>query len=144
MTATPAGRRAGQAPDRPPRPPGPQRVAARLWQASPLTYVALIVAVRAVGRSRSTGSFVVATRDQRRRRPTIPPPLTAGRRTSATTSTGCSTTTDAHFLIGLVNSLIVSHVVTVSVVFFSTLAGFAFAKLRFRGATRCCWSSSSR
>lgn len=33
----------------------------------------------------------------------------------------------------LLNSLIVSSSVTVSVVFFSTLAGFAFAKLRFRG-----------
>lgn len=33
----------------------------------------------------------------------------------------------------LVNSLIVSTVVATSVVFFSTLAGFAFAKLRFRG-----------
>jgi cellobiose transport system permease protein len=33
----------------------------------------------------------------------------------------------------LVNSVIVSSVVTVSLVFFSTLAGFAFAKLRFRG-----------
>jgi cellobiose transport system permease protein len=31
------------------------------------------------------------------------------------------------------NSLIVSTVVSVSVVFFSTLAGYAFAKLRFRG-----------
>lgn len=33
----------------------------------------------------------------------------------------------------LMNSLLVSSVVALSVVFFSTLAGFAFAKLRFRG-----------
>lgn len=33
----------------------------------------------------------------------------------------------------LVNSLIVSGTITVSVVFFSTLAGYAFAKLRFKG-----------
>jgi cellobiose transport system permease protein len=33
----------------------------------------------------------------------------------------------------LFNSFLVSSTVTVSVVFFSTLAGFAFAKLRFRG-----------
>lgn len=33
----------------------------------------------------------------------------------------------------LVNSVIVSSVVAMSVVFFSTLAGFAFAKLRFKG-----------
>src|SRR3954447_159887 len=35
--------------------------------------------------------------------------------------------------LALINSLIVSGVVTLSVVFTSTLAGFAFAKLRFRG-----------
>lgn len=33
----------------------------------------------------------------------------------------------------MLNSLIVAGTITVSVVFFSTLAGFAFAKLRFRG-----------
>lgn len=37
------------------------------------------------------------------------------------------------FARALLNSFIVSSSVTVSVVFFSTLAGFAFAKLRFRG-----------
>ncbi|MFI1994468.1 carbohydrate ABC transporter permease [Actinoplanes sp. NPDC020271] len=37
------------------------------------------------------------------------------------------------FARALLNSFIVSASVTVSVVFFSTLAGFAFAKLRFRG-----------
>ncbi|WP_253767924.1 carbohydrate ABC transporter permease [Goodfellowiella coeruleoviolacea] len=37
------------------------------------------------------------------------------------------------FALALGNSLIVSGTITVSVVFFSTLAGFAFAKLRFRG-----------
>ena len=40
---------------------------------------------------------------------------------------------DANFVKGLVNSAISSAVVTVSVVFFSSLAGFAFAKLHFRG-----------
>ncbi|WP_433394051.1 carbohydrate ABC transporter permease [Micromonospora sp. KLBMP9576] len=40
---------------------------------------------------------------------------------------------DAAFLYGLANSAVVSSVVTISVIFFSTLAGFAFAKLRFRG-----------
>jgi cellobiose transport system permease protein len=40
---------------------------------------------------------------------------------------------DAHFLRGLANSVLVSASVTVSVVLFSSLAGFAFAKLRFRG-----------
>ena len=37
------------------------------------------------------------------------------------------------FRVALANSVIVSTCVTVSVLFFSTLAGFAFAKLRFKG-----------
>lgn len=37
------------------------------------------------------------------------------------------------FWLALGNSIIVSTVITVSVVFFSTLAGYAFAKLKFRG-----------
>jgi cellobiose transport system permease protein len=37
------------------------------------------------------------------------------------------------FIPALVNSFVVAGAIAVSVVFFSTLAGFAFAKLRFRG-----------
>jgi cellobiose transport system permease protein len=37
------------------------------------------------------------------------------------------------FLQALINSIIISTAITVSVVFFSTLAGYSFAKLRFRG-----------
>ncbi|MCU1437350.1 MAG: sugar transporter permease [Naasia sp.] len=37
------------------------------------------------------------------------------------------------FWTALLNSMIVSTVITISVVTFSTLAGYAFAKLRFRG-----------
>lgn len=40
------------------------------------------------------------------------------------------------FWLALRNSIIVSTVVTISVVTFSTLAGYAFAKLRFRGRDR--------
>src|SRR4051812_18060988 len=40
---------------------------------------------------------------------------------------------NVNFWSALLNSTIVASVVTVSVVFFSALAGFAFAKLRFRG-----------
>jgi cellobiose transport system permease protein len=40
---------------------------------------------------------------------------------------------EVEFWKALVNSLIVASVITASVVLFSTLAGFAFAKLRFRG-----------
>ncbi|GIJ78320.1 cellobiose transport system permease protein [Micromonospora phaseoli] len=41
---------------------------------------------------------------------------------------------DVYFAASLVNSVIVSGVVTASVLFFCSLAGFAFAKLRFRGS----------
>jgi cellobiose transport system permease protein len=39
------------------------------------------------------------------------------------------------FVAALTNSFIVASVITVSVLFFSTMAGFAFAKMRFRGRT---------
>ncbi|WFE38816.1 carbohydrate ABC transporter permease [Micromonospora sp. WMMD998] len=41
---------------------------------------------------------------------------------------------DVYFAASLVNSVIVSTVVTASVLFFCSLAGFAFAKLRFKGS----------
>ncbi|WP_320065350.1 carbohydrate ABC transporter permease [Micromonospora sp. RTGN7] len=41
---------------------------------------------------------------------------------------------DVYFAASLVNSAIVSVVVTASVLFFCSLAGFAFAKLRFKGS----------
>jgi cellobiose transport system permease protein len=41
--------------------------------------------------------------------------------------------TTVPFLLALGNSVIISTAITVSVVFFSTLAGYSFAKLRFRG-----------
>jgi cellobiose transport system permease protein len=40
---------------------------------------------------------------------------------------------DVYFTASLINSLIVSSVITASTLFFCSLAGFAFAKLRFRG-----------
>ena len=45
----------------------------------------------------------------------------------------CSTNDRVAFWRSFGNSIIVSTVVSASVVFFSTLAGYAFAKLRFRG-----------
>jgi cellobiose transport system permease protein len=40
---------------------------------------------------------------------------------------------DVYFTASLINSFVVAATVTVSVLFFCSLAGFAFAKLRFRG-----------
>jgi cellobiose transport system permease protein len=104
---------------------------ARLWEASPLTYVALIVAV-VLSAFPILWSFIIASRDNDSIYD-IPPPLTPGGN-FGTNVVRLLNNDDAAFLIGLVNSIFVSSVVTVSVVFFSTLAGFAFAKLRFRGA----------
>ena len=42
---------------------------------------------------------------------------------------------ETNFGLALANSVIVSGTITLSVVLFSTLAGFAFAKMRFRGRT---------
>lgn len=43
------------------------------------------------------------------------------------------TTAGVHFVASMVNSFVVASIVTVSVVFFCSLAGFTFAKLRFKG-----------
>jgi cellobiose transport system permease protein len=48
-------------------------------------------------------------------------------------ATGTCDTGEVYFFAGLINSFVVSVVVTASVLFFCSLAGFAFAKLRFKG-----------
>ncbi|TDB78862.1 carbohydrate ABC transporter permease [Micromonospora sp. KC721] len=102
----------------------------RLWSAGRLTYAALIVtAVLSI--FPIYWMFVVASRTNDAMGQ-VPPPLTPGDNLGANLAR-LFANTDAHFLTGLVNSTIVAVSVTVSVVFFSTLAGFAFAKLRFRG-----------
>jgi len=113
--------------------PAPRRgtgAASRLWQASPLTYLALVFAClisifplyfMVVGASRSNSDLSK-----------VPPPLTpagnlfvdAGR---------VFDNQSANILTGLWNSILISSAITVSTVFFGSLAGFAFAKLKFRG-----------
>jgi cellobiose transport system permease protein len=60
----------------------------------------------------------------------LPPPLLPGGNFFANVSLVFDT---VPFGLALLNSVIVAGSITVSVMFFSTLAGFAFAKLRFRG-----------
>jgi cellobiose transport system permease protein len=108
-----------------------RRGSSRLWEASPLTYVALIIACL-LSLFPIVWSFIIATRDNSAIYE-IPPPLVPGGNFADNVSRVIAND-DANFLIGLTNSIIVSTIVTISVVFFSTLAGFAFAKLRFRGA----------
>jgi len=103
----------------------------RLWEASPLTYLALILAV-VLSAFPIYWSFIIASRSNNDVYD-IPPPFLPGGNFLANTQR-LFANDDAAFTYGLVNSIVVSSIVTLSVVFFSTLAGFAFAKLRFRGA----------
>ncbi|MEH1102392.1 carbohydrate ABC transporter permease [Micromonospora sp. CPCC 205561] len=102
----------------------------RLWAASRLTYAALIAA-GIMSIFPIYWMFVVASRSNDAMGQ-LPPPVTPGGNLGANISRLLGNT-DAYFVTGLVNSAIVATTVTLSVVFFSTLAGFAFAKLRFRG-----------
>ncbi|MEV0942574.1 carbohydrate ABC transporter permease [Micromonospora wenchangensis] len=102
----------------------------RIWSAGRLTYPALtLTALLSI--FPIYWMFVVASRSSDAMGQ-VPPPLTPGGNLGANI-TRLFANPDAHFLTGLVNSTIVAVSVTVSVVLFSTLAGFAFAKLRFRG-----------
>ncbi|GLY23547.1 carbohydrate ABC transporter permease [Micromonospora echinospora] len=102
----------------------------KLWSASRLTYAALILA-GFLSIFPIYWMFVVASRSSDAMGQ-VPPPVTPGGNLGANIAR-LFDNTDAYFLAGLINSAIVATTVTVSVVFFSTLAGFAFAKLRFKG-----------
>ncbi len=103
---------------------------AEVAKAGPLVYVMLVLGA-ALSVFPLYFMFVVATRTN----DTIgglPPVLTPGGNLGENVDRLLANE-DAHFLRGLVNSVLVSASVTIAVVLFSTLAGFAFAKLRFRG-----------
>ena len=99
-------------------------------KSQPLVYLTLLAAI-ALSAFPLYWLFVVATRSN-----DIvgdwPPPLVPGGNLGDNVSR-LFAAEDAHFLLGLVNSAFASVTVTVAVVFFSSLAGFAFAKLKFRG-----------
>jgi cellobiose transport system permease protein len=99
-------------------------------KSSPLVYLTLVVAI-VISAFPLYWLFVVATRGN----DVVgdwPPPLLPGGNLGANV-TRLFDAEDAHFLKGMLNSAIASVTVTVAVVFFSSLAGFAFAKLKFRG-----------
>ncbi|RZU71878.1 cellobiose ABC transporter membrane protein [Micromonospora kangleipakensis] len=102
----------------------------RIWSAGRLTYLALTLTAF-LSIFPIYWMFVVASRTSDAMGQ-VPPPVTPGGSLGANIAR-LFENTDAYFLTGLINSAIVAGTVTVSVVFFSTLAGFAFAKLRFRG-----------
>lgn len=102
----------------------------RLWRASPLTYIGLIVGVL-ISVFPFYYMFVIGTRDNDSIHDT-PPPLTPGGNFSDNFGRVLAIN-EVHFWEGLLNSLIVCVSITLSVLITSTLAGFAFAKLKFRG-----------
>jgi cellobiose transport system permease protein len=102
-----------------------------LWRVSPLTYIGLLIAGLL-----SVYPFyyvvVIATRSLDAINDPTPPTTFGG---SFFDNFGrVLEKPDVNFFTGVRNSLIVSTVVTLSVVLTSTLAGFAFAKLRFKGS----------
>jgi cellobiose transport system permease protein len=104
----------------------------RLHRAGPLTYAFLILA--AVGSLFPLyWSLVVASHDNSAVS-AYPPVLTPGHELwHNITRLFDSGEVNVSFWTALLNTTVVATAVTVAVVFFSALAGFAFAKLRFRG-----------
>ena len=104
----------------------------KLGAAGPFTYLFLIV-VALLSLFPLYWSLVVASHDNSAIA-AYPPVLTPGNQLWHNVSRLFNSgEVNVNFWTALINSTIVAAIVTVSVVFFSALAGFAFAKLRFRG-----------
>jgi cellobiose transport system permease protein len=117
-----------------PPPRGPRRfLSRRLGSAGPGTYLLLVLAAIASAFP-LYWSFVVASHDNSAVA-AYPPVLTPGNQLwHNITRLFDSGEVNVAFWTALANSAIVATAVTAAVVFFSALAGFAFAKLRFRGS----------
>ncbi len=114
--ATPGRRGSGHAPaDRP---------------AGPLTYIALVISILLFAFP-LYWMFIVASSTEEELA-NIPPSVTPSNNLWNNFAQVFAAD-NVFFVRSLINSLIVSSVVTASVLFFCALAGFAFAKLRFRG-----------
>ncbi|WP_214317225.1 carbohydrate ABC transporter permease [Nonomuraea sediminis] len=100
------------------------------WSPTLITRVMLAVAV-VLSAFPLYWMLVIASRDNADA-VAVPPPLLPGGNLGENIQAVLNNE-DAHFLLGLTNSFVVASIVTVSVVVISTLAGFSFAALRFRG-----------
>jgi cellobiose transport system permease protein len=125
------------APPPPPATPAPVRQrrhrlrgaeAGKVMDAGPMTYVALVL-VAVISVFPLYWTFVAASRSNAEINQ-LPPPFLPGRSLFANMRAAMET---VDMVRALVNSLIVSSCVAAGTVFFCTMAGFAFAKLRFRG-----------
>ena len=102
-----------------------------MFRANPLHYVVLVITlVLSVFPLYWTLVMASRTNDQIAQ---VPPPLTPGGNLGHNLGQLFSNP-DVAFFKALLNSFIVAGTITISVVTFSSLAGFAFAKLRFRGS----------
>ncbi|MBX6381880.1 MAG: carbohydrate ABC transporter permease [Microbispora sp.] len=104
--------------------------AAGLWNATPLTK--LILAVTIVISAFPLYYMIVIASRTNVEATDMPPPFLPGGNLGENVRRVLANP-DAHYLTGLTNSLIIAATVTVSVVIISTFAGFAFARLKFRG-----------
>jgi cellobiose transport system permease protein len=104
---------------------------ASMFHASPLNYLVLVVTmVLSVFPLYWTLVMASRTNDQIA---SSPPPFTPGPHLQANLDK-LFANQDVLFARALINSFVVAGAITVSVVLFCSLAGFAFAKLRFRGS----------
>ncbi|GAA4590801.1 carbohydrate ABC transporter permease [Planotetraspora phitsanulokensis] len=101
-----------------------------LWKATPLTRIVLIVTI-VVSAFPLYWMVVIASRSNHEATD-IPPPFLPGGNLGQNIQRVLANE-DAHYLAGLTNSVIIASTVTISVVLISTFAGFAFARLRFKG-----------
>ncbi|WP_432921749.1 carbohydrate ABC transporter permease [Microbispora sp. CA-135349] len=104
--------------------------AAGIWTATPLTKLVLAVTI-IISAFPLYYMIVIASRTNIEATD-MPPPFLPGGNLGQNIQR-VLTNPDAHYLTGLTNSLIISATVTFSVVIISTFAGFAFARLSFKG-----------
>ncbi|WBB98747.1 MULTISPECIES: carbohydrate ABC transporter permease [unclassified Solwaraspora] len=115
---------------KPKRGKGPSSTSERLFKASPLTWFGLILGVL-LSFFPFYWMIVIASRTNDAAN-AWPPPFLPGGNLGENIGRVLANQ-DANILKGLMNSVLVSGTITVATVFFGSLAGFAFAKLRFRG-----------
>lgn len=102
----------------------------KLFKASPLTWAGLIFGV-ILSFFPFYWMIVIASRTNDAAN-SWPPPFLPGGRLGENVQRVLNNT-DANIVKGLMNSFLVAGTITIATVFFGSLAGFAFAKLRFRG-----------
>ncbi|WP_396710573.1 carbohydrate ABC transporter permease [Microbispora sp. H11081] len=104
--------------------------AGTLWTATPMTRIVLAVTL-VISAFPLYYMIVIASRTNTEATD-MPPPFLPGGKLGENIQRVLSNP-DAHYLTGLTNSLVIAATVTASVVIISTFAGFAFARLNFKG-----------